>query len=383
MTNLKRILTLSVGLLCLVTAVAWASLGGITKRQPTPNAPKLTVQVAVAEVRATPQVLEAVGKVLPSASVEVRAQVGGLLKSVLIKDGDRITLGQPLFAIDAEPLKAVLAQAEAQWARDKALADIALDTETRLRPLAEKKVTTAKEFSSAVNLRISLQAAAEASHTQIDQARILLDYADIRSPIAGRAGAVLVKPGNLLITGGTSPLLVINTISPSELVFAVPQQALASLRAARAEGTLKVEARDNRTQQLRATGELAFNDNAFNDASGTINVKARFENDDEALWPGEAVAIRVILRIEPAAVSIPEQALQQGQSGSYVYLVVDGKARLQTLKVARILDGRAVVTEGLTGGEFVVLSIPSNLRDGTAVDVKVSEPSAAIPVVSR
>ncbi len=190
MTNLKRILTLSVGLLCLVTAVAWASLGGITKRQPTPNAPKLTVQVAVAEVRATPQVLEAVGKVLPSASVEVRAQVGGLLKSVLIKDGDRITLGQPLFAIDAEPLKAVLAQAEAQWARDKALADIALDTETRLRPLAEKKVTTAKEFSSAVNLRISLQAAAEASHTQIDQARILLDYADIRSPIAGRAGAV-------------------------------------------------------------------------------------------------------------------------------------------------------------------------------------------------
>ena len=302
---------------------------------------------------------------------------------MLIKDGDRITLGQPLFAIDAEPLKAVLAQAEAQWARDKALADIALDTETRLRPLAEKKVTTAKEFSSAVNLRISLQAAAEASHTQIDQARILLAYADIRSPIAGRAGAVLVKPGNLLITGGTSPLLVINTISPSELVFAVTQKALASLRAARAEGTLKVEARDNRTQQLRATGELAFIDNAFNDASGTINVKARFENDDEALWPGEAVAIRVILRIEPAAVSIPKQALQQGQSDSYVYLVVDGKARLQTLKVARILDGRAVVTEGLTGGEVVVLSIPSNLRDGTAVDVKVSEPSAAIPVVSR
>jgi RND family efflux transporter MFP subunit len=363
-----------VGLAAAMAARSWQTSAATTSGSAV--VAKVSVQTTTVEIRAVPQIVEAVGKVAPSNTVEVRPQVGGILKQILIKDGDRVEAGQLLFEIDSQPLKAALAQAEAQWNRDKALAATALDTETRMKPLAGQKLVAPKDYASAVNSRVSLQAAAEATRTQIDQARIALDYAQIRAPVAGRTGAVLVKSGTLLALGTTS-LVVINAISPADVAFAVPQAAFADIRAANSQAPLKVEVLDSRTQTLRATGDLVFIDNAFNDVSGTIGLKARFANADESLWPGESYTVRVVLKVDSQAVTVPEQSLQQGQQGPFVYVVKDGKATIRLLQIAHVLDGQAVVAKGLSGGEAIALSIPDKLRDGSSVDISQAESAVA------
>ncbi|MDF3832463.1 efflux RND transporter periplasmic adaptor subunit [Cupriavidus basilensis] len=369
-------------LVCLGLAVA-AGLFFRPAAKPAPAAP-LAVQVIAAAVAPTPVVLQAVGKVTAQASVEVRPQTSGVLRKVWISEGQRVVAGQRLFELDAQPLKATLAQAQAQYARDLALADDAAAAQARLEPLANQEFVTAREYESAVSSQRTLRAAAAATRTQIEQARIALGYANITTPIAGRAGAVLVKPGNLVSSGNGTALVVINALSPVDIAFSLPQDDARRLRQAMKAGDLDVEARDSRTQALRAKGRLVFFDNALNDASGTILLKARFANADEALWPGEFHAVRIVLGMQDDAVLIPERALQQGQAGAYVYVVDGNKARIRQLKVDRVLDGQAVIASGLRGGEMVVLAVPASLRDGTAVTPQraASQATAAVATVA-
>lgn len=361
-------------LMCLGVAIAWANFSRPAAK-PAPAAP-LAVQVIAAAVAPTPVVLQAVGKVTAQASVEVRPQTSGVLRKVWISEGQRVIAGQRLFELDAQPLKAALTQAEAQYARDLALADDAAAAQARLKPLADQEFVTAREYESAVSSQRTLRAAATATRTQIEQARIALGYATITAPIAGRAGAVLVKPGNLVSSGNSTPLVIVNALSPVDIAFSLPQDDARRLRQAMKAGDLDVEARDSRTQVLRAKGRLVFFDNALNDASGTILLKARFANADEALWPGEFHAVRIMLGIQDDAVLIPERALQQGQAGAYVYVVNEGKAIIRQLKVDRVLDGQAVIAGGLRGGEMVVLAVPASLRDGTTVTTMASVSTA-------
>lgn len=360
---------------------AWSTMDPRVKNANAKPAAKLGVEVAEVQIGPMPDVLEATGKALPSSTVEIRAQVGGILKSVLVKDGDRIEVGQPLFEIDDVPLKAALALAEAQWEKDKALAENALDTETRLKPLAQSGATTKKDYVTAVNMRVSLMAAADASKAQIEQARIALGYAKIASPIAGRAGAILVKAGNLISTAnGAVPLLVVNAVTPADVQFSIAQHAFKLLRKAQTDEVLPVEIRDTGRAQLRARGTLAFLDNAFNELSGTIMLRARISNEREELWPGEFVAVRIVLRTDPQAVSIPEVVLQEGQAGSYVFVAANGQARLRQVKVSRIVDGRAVITDGLSSGDKVITRLPTNLRDGSNIDIRSASPALETPV---
>ena len=358
-------------LLALLLLAAGLAAWWWLSRTPAAAAPQrvLDVQVTSADLRPMPVQLKSVGKVVAQASVEVRAQTSGVLRQVFVQDGQRVKAGQPLFALDAQPLVAALALAQAQWVRDTALADDAVAAQARLKPLAEKEYVTARDYELAVSNRRSLQASAAATLTLIEQARIALAYATINAPIAGRAGAVLVKPGNLVAVNAATPLLVINAISPLELAFALPQEQARQLRVAMKSGApaMSVEARDSLTQQLRASGELVFIDNTLDAVSGTVTLKARFANADEALWPGEFYAVRITLRTEAAAITVPERALQQGQAGPFVYVLDGGVARLRPLTVDRLLDGRAVISAGLTAGEVVIASVPSNLREGTAV----------------
>ena len=375
----RRTLLLLSGLLAVIAVILGLRTWHTSTARATapPSATKLAVVVTRSEVGLAARIIDIDGKVVPARTVEVRPQVGGLLKSIFIKDGDRLQAGQLLFAIDDAPLRSALAQAQAQYKRDKALADNSLDTETRLKPLAASSFVTGKDFATAVNTRISLAATALASKTLIDRAKINLGYAEIRAPIAGRAGAVLANPGTLVSPNGTAPLLVINNLSPVDISFAVAQPALAAIREARRAGPVVIQARDSRTQNVLATGELVFMDNAFNDLAGTLTLKARFANTDEALWPGEFYSVRIILGTDAGAVTVPEVALQEGQTDRYVYVVADAKAKIVTVQIARILDGRAVVSKGLSGGELVVMSIPSSLRDGSPVEVS-AVPAAPI-----
>ncbi len=372
---------IGVGLALLVLLIVGASGWFLTRPAKAPaRIQRIEVPVTQAQTRAMPVVLQSVGKVVAQASVEVRSQAGGVLREVLIKDGDQVVAGQKLFMLDAQPLAATLAQAQAQWTRDKALADDAAAAQARLKPLADKEYVTAREYELAVSTQASTQATANATRTLIDQARIALAYATITAPISGRAGAVLVKPGNLVAANSTTPLVVINALRPVELVFSLPQSESQQLRdamAAAPDHRLSVEARDSLSQKKRATGELVFIDNALNAQSGTITAKARFSNVDEALWPGEFYAVVITLRTDEAAITVPERAVQQGQNGPYVYVLTAGTANLQQLTVNRVLDGFAVVTAGLKVGDTVLASVPSNLRDGSAVVVVTPAAPAA------
>jgi RND family efflux transporter MFP subunit len=373
-----RVVLLLVALVLVAAGLGWW-LFGRTAKAPVAVAP-IDVQVTQALSQAMPVVLQSVGKVVAQASVEVRPQAGGVLRQMFIQDGARVVAGQKLFALDAQPLASALVQAQAQWARDKALADAASAAQARLKPLAEKEYVTAQEYATAVSNSVSLRATAAASQTQIDQARISLAYATITAPIAGRAGLVLVKPGSLVAVGSTTPLVVINALSPIEVVFSLPQEMARRLRdtqAASPATPMAVEARDSLSQKVRAVGALVFIDNALGDQSGAIAVKARFANADEALWPGEFYDMRITLTTQSAAVTVPERTLQQGQSGPYVYVVQGGVAKIRPLTLDRVLDGVAVITSGLQAGEMVLAAIPNKLRDGSTVHV--ATPPATAP----
>jgi RND family efflux transporter MFP subunit len=194
---------------------------------------------------------------------------------------------------------------------------------------------------------------------------------------------VLVKPGSLVAVGSTTPLVVINALSPIEVVFSLPQEMARRLRdtmAASPATPMAVEARDSLSQKVRAVGALVFIDNTLGDQSGAIAVKARFANADEALWPGEFYDMRITLTTQTAAVTVPERTLQQGQSGHYVYVVQDGVAKIRPLTLDRVLDGVAVITSGLQAGEMVLAAIPNKLRDGSAVRVATKPATAPAAV---
>ncbi|CAM3413880.1 efflux RND transporter periplasmic adaptor subunit [Paracidovorax anthurii] len=366
---------LGIGLMACAAAVAWWLFGRKPAAAAAPTKP--LVQVTAVTRRAMPVVLQSVGKVVAQASVEIRPQTGGVLRRVFIHDGDRVVAGQKLFELETQPLAASLAQARAQFVRDKSLADDARDAAARLKPLADKEYVTAREYEAALNIQRSLEAAAAATRTLIDQARIALTYATVSAPISGRAGAVLVKPGTLVTANNPTALVVINAIRPVEVAFALPQESLHRLQDAMSDlppgARLEVEARDSLTQKMRARGELVFVDNALNDVAGTIGLKARFSNADEALWPGEFYAVRITLKVDADAVVLPESALQPGQGGAFVYVVEGGTAKVRRVQTDRVVDGRVVVTSGLSGGETVVTAVPTDLRDGSRVQ---TEPAA-------
>ncbi|KQQ40354.1 hypothetical protein ASF61_06195 [Duganella sp. Leaf126] len=377
-------------LLAVVVLVALAAIAWWWQRKPEDKpkaAPAIPVEVTVARQQAVAQVVDSVGKVQPRDSAEVRPQTGGIIRRVLVHDGDQVRAGQVLFELESSPLVTSLAQARAQYARDQALASDAGAAAARLKPLADKEYVSARDYESAVSNYKSLQEAAAASKTLIEQARIALDYATVRAPIAGRAGAVLVKTGNLVAANNSNPLLVINVMHPVDLVFSLPQETARELRDALrqqpAGRRLAVEARDSLTQKLRASGHLLFVDNAFGDTSGAVTLKARFDNGDDALWPGEFYALRIILGDDEQSVTVPERSLQQGQNGPYVFVVQNDVARMRPVKVRRILDGTVAIAAGLAAGETVLAALPSTLRDGSAVRITATSGAAAPATASN
>lgn len=363
---------------------AWAIFEVLHRPQKEAGPTPIDVQVTQAATRAVPAIVDAVGKVVAHDSVEVRPQTGGVIRQVLIEDGQQVRAGQKLFVLDSAALQASLTQARAQWAHDQALADDAAAAARRMKPLAEREFVTAREYESAVHTRISLQASADATKATIAQARIALGYATVTAPIDGKAGAILVKPGALVTADNAMPLVVINAVEPVDLQFSVPQAAIDRIRSAasadRSGLGLRVDARDSLNGALRATGVLAFVDNAFDDSSGTIALKATFANAGQALTPGAFYGVRLTLRVDPAVITVPERSLQQGQNGPFVYRVVDGKAVATTVRVDRVVEGVAVIVGGLRAGDTLLAGVPSTLRDGSPV--RVQAPGAVASAAS-
>ncbi len=353
-------------LVLFIGMMVWRTLH---KKAPPPPPPPIVQTLSVAP-RTVPEIIDTSGTVIAKESVEVRPQTTGVLTSVLIHDGQVVRKGQLLFVIDPRPLADALKQARGTLAKDEALAVDQADTERRLRTLMQQDSVAAKTYATALNTLNSLRAAVAADRAAVDQAAASLAYTQVRAPISGRAGAVLVKQGNLAATGSSTPLVVINTQTPIEVSFALPLvhvQAVRNAADAAPGRVLTVSARDSVSGKEIDRGVLIFQSNAFDTTSGTLDFRARFTNARQSLSPGQFVTVRVLLSKGDGVLAVPETALQQGQEGPYVYCLVDGHAKVRQLSVARLVDGQAVVSKGLKAGDEVILTVPNDLRDGSPV----------------
>lgn len=318
---------------------------------------------------AVPVVLDAVGTVESEQSVAVRAEVSGLLKKVNFREGDLVKAGQLLFQIEASALQAEVERVRANLARDQAAWEEALAQVKRLAPLAAKEYVTQQEYAQAVAQERAAHATVQADQAALKSAQVQLGHAGIAAPISGRVGILNIKQGNLVSAASTTPLVVINGTQPVMVAFSVPQQQLQEIREGQRKRPLTVEVRRNAPDKVLTTGALAFIDNAVDTQTGTIRLKARIPNHNEILWPGELVALRLLSSVQQGALVVPETAVQAGQSGSFVYLVADGKARIQPITVARQVGDQVVVASGVAAGQQVIVNAPKNLRPDSPVEI--------------
>jgi multidrug efflux system membrane fusion protein len=331
----------------------------------------LTVKVARAVSKPMPVMVEAVGTVEPEQSVQVRAQVSGVLQNISFKEGDKVKAGQLLFQIDPRTFQSQYNQAIAALARDRAQLENARAQQQRLEPLLKREFITQQEYDVAVTSAKSLEATVQSGQAMVEQARIQLDYSRIVAPISGRTGQLAVRAGNLVNAAGSgAPLVTINSTDPILVGFSIPERQLEDIRRYQNEKDMRIEILPDRAGGAVATGKLVFVDNTVTPQTGTVLLKTRVENSKELIWPGQFVNVRVVLTIEPEAVVVPEVAVQPGQDGPFVYLIgADDKVEIRSVKVSRQLGNEIVIASGLAGGDIVITEIPQALRPGATVRI--------------
>ena len=217
----------------------------------------------------------------------------------------------------------------------------------------------------------------QADQAAVEQARIQLEYTRIHAPITGRTGALAVKPGNLVAPGGGgggTPLVTINSTDPILVTFSIPERQLDEIRRYQSEKDMRIQILPDRNASPVATGRLVFIDNTVTQQTGTVILKTRVENNQEGLWPGQFVNVRIVLTIEPNAIVAPEAAVQPGQDGSFVYLVDEqNKVRVQPVKVSRQIKGDVVIAAGVKPGDQMITEIPQALQPGATVSIAGTE----------
>lgn len=322
------------------------------------------VRLATAEEKAVPVEVRATGRVVSAATVAVRAQVSGQLVAARFTEGASVRKGDALLEIDRRPHEAALAEARANLARDEARARNARDDAERLAQLAEKEFVTRQQAEAAAANAAALAATLDAGRAAVRRAELDLSWCTVRAPISGRTGRLLVQPGNL-VAAGAADLVTIEQVKPVWASFSIPARHLPALRARATPATALVRP-EGGTQDLPATVE--FIDNAVDAATGTVLVKARLPNEDEALWPGQVVEVRLRLSDGARSVVVPTGAVAAGQQGDYVWVVKDGAGQLRPVTVAQAGEQETVVASGLAAGEQVVIEGQLKLVPGATIE---------------
>lgn len=357
--------------LCLATGCGRRSGGPGHGRHGGP----VPVVLGKVEQKAMPVEVHAIGSVEAFSTVQVVAQVTGEIRDVHFKEGDSVRKGDLLFTIDTSPYRATLGEASARLKKDKVLAEQASDEEKRYQKLLEQGLATQQEYDTKRSNAAALQATLAADRSSIMSARINVQYATIRAPIEGRTGSLLVHAGNVVRANDGQSLVVIRRIEPIYVRFAVPERYLAEVKTHMAESELTVTARPRQSAVDPESGVLTFIENTVDTSTGTIDLKARFENQHDTLWPGQFVDAAVQLRVEKNALVVPDAAVESGQQGTYVYVIGrDMKARLRHVEVERHVGDEIVLKSGVKAGERVVTDGQVRLRDGSLVKPKQEQP---------
>jgi len=337
--------------------------------------PPVPVNVAAAQQQTVPVRLQGIGNVEAFQTVSIKARVDGEIMEVKFREGDPVTKGEVLFRIDPRPYQAALRQAEANAMRDIAARDQARSQAKRYQELLDKNFISKEAFAQIRTNAETAEAVAGASRAALENARLNLAYCTITSPLDGYVGKVLLQAGNLVKANDVGALAVINQVKPIYVNFSIPEQSLPDVRKYMAAGPLVVEVVPPDPGAPRVGGQLIFIDNAVDPTTGTIKLRARFDNLEAALWPGQFVNVSLRLYEQADAITVPATAVQTGPEGQYVYVVgADSLVDIRKVTVQRADAERAIIATGLTKGEQVVTR--GQLRLGPKTQVQIAKPAA-------
>jgi RND family efflux transporter MFP subunit len=355
----------AVGAVAATRGSLWS--GGAVAQAPRQSAPRVPVEVAQAVKRQVPVRVEALGSVTPIASVAIKARVDTEITGVHFRDGAMVKQGDLLFTLDARAIEAQARQVEGLLASAKANLEQAERDVGRYNELLAKGATTLVTLQNAKTQVNIWRASVDSNMAQLENLKIQLSYCIIRAPISGRASMAMVKVGNFVRQADLTPLATILQTAPIYVSFSLSQAYLPDLRQALSNESASIEAiipGDPR----RASGQVTMIENSVDGSTGMVPVRATMPNQDELLWPGTLVTVRLTFREEEGVV-VPSSAVQVSQAGTYVFVVNDGAAKVQPITVQRILDEASVVS-GLQGGETVVTNGQLLLADGTKVEMR-------------
>jgi membrane fusion protein, multidrug efflux system len=380
-----RVKTSSVVVVVLVLAVAAGGYFLLEDKGPTRAAavPVVPVSATVAEQKDVPVYVRGIGTVQAFKTVSIKARVDGQIVKIAFEEGQDVKQGDPLFQIDPRPFQALLEQAQAAKQRDEAqLVGAKLDLE-RYSKLIGSGFQSRQSLDQQQATVDALKGSVAADQAQIDTAQLNLAYADIRAPIDGRTGQRLVDLGNLVQAAQSTNLVTITQIKPIFVNFTVPQDATDEIRRNQQAAPLDViaYASDDKTQLAR--GKVTLIDNQIDPATGTLRLKATFENADERLWPGQFVNARLQLSVRAKSVTVIQRAVMQGASGYYVFIVKpDNTVERRDITVSATQDGFAVITKGLQIGDKIVSDGQYRLVNGSRIKVDAPRPQAETPAAA-
>lgn len=357
--------------------VALAFAGCRPEAPPAFERPPAPVAVAAAVTRDVPVYLDEVGKVAAREVVSVEPQVSGRITRIHFSDGAHLRKGGLLFTIDPRPFQAQVDAAEATLAQAKAALDLARIQYVRASTLIETKAVSQEEYDLKKNAVDVAAAQVEQSEAAVQTAKLNLEYCFIRSPIDGRAGQRLVDTGNV-VTANSGELLTIQRLDPVYADFTVPENDLTAVQRNMARGSLKVEVRLPDEPGEPRIGALTFLDNAVQDGTGTVKLRATIPNNDHRFWPGRFVKIRLVLDTLQEAVLVPAAAPQASAQGPFVYVVKeDSTAEQRTVTPGQRQGDLVVISQGIKPGERIVVNGQLGVTPGGKVQIEGERPEAA------
>jgi membrane fusion protein, multidrug efflux system len=346
------------------------------KRPGAPSSKPVPVTIASVEKTDFPAYLFGLGSVQAFNTVVVRTRVDGQIDKIAFQEGQFVKEGDILAQIDPRPYQAAYDQAVAKKAQDEAsVANAKLDLH-RYVSLGEFATKQQTDTQNSTVQQLTAQIAGDVA--AISNAKTQLDYATVRAPLAGVTGFRLVDQGNIVNASTQTGIVTIAQIEPIAVIFTAPEEQLQAIKAALASQPPKVIALSTDGKRVLSTGTLSLINNQVDVASGTIRLKAIFDNKDHALWPGQSVSTRLLVKTLKDAVVIPDDAVQHGADGLYTFVVdPDNKANLRKIKVSQSVDGRSVVDEGLTPGQRVITTGQYRVQPGSLVSTAIADSEQA------
>jgi multidrug efflux system membrane fusion protein len=340
--------------------------------------PRVPVTTDAATIGPVPVEVIANGIVASESLITIRTRVDGQIERILVQEGQMVTRGQPLIALDSRLNRALLAQQEAQLARDQAIAARAEADRVRYSSLRGESFASQQRFEQAQADAAAAAAVVRGTEALIAQTRLNIEFATITAEIDGRLGAIPLRAGNFVRQAENTAITTLTQVDPILVQFSVPERWLPDIKAAMAGQGIRVRAQSEGDAAGPAMGEVVFVDSAVDVATGTILMKARFANTGLRLWPGQYVGVTMVPRVEENAITVAAAAVQSGQAGRYLFVVgPDGTAQKREVQLVRGAGLRAVIRGQVAAGERVIVDGAQRVTQGSAVQDRSAPQRAA------